>query len=160
MIPRSFLILDELPLTPTGKIDRQSLPAPETIKSGALRNMVAPRTPLEQSLASMWTQLLGVEQVGIHDNFFELGGHSLLSTRLISHVRQAFAVELPLRRLFEIPTIAMLATEIESLRTLDAGMQQQQSAIQPLSRESRRMKRSALGTRSREADQEAAHQQG
>ena len=118
------------------------MPSPEKVNFEAERAYVAPRTPLEQRLAYIWGRLLEVEQVGIHDNFFDLGGHSLLSTRLISHVRQEFALELPLRRLFEIPTIAMLATEIEKLKQHDDGMKEM--IIKPLSRESRRMARAAL----------------
>jgi acyl carrier protein len=150
MIPHSFVMLDSLPLTPSGKVDRKALPDPETVKSEAGRAYVAPRTPLEESLASMWSQLLGVERVGVDDNFFELGGHSLLSTQLISQVRQQFDVELALRRLFEIPTIASLAAEIEKLRRQDEGMRG--AALKPLARESRRMKRSALEHPARNAD--------
>ncbi|MFZ4471104.1 MAG: condensation domain-containing protein, partial [Pirellula sp.] len=78
---------------------------------------VAPRTPIEQQLASIWAEMLGIEAIGIHDNFFALGGHSLLATRVIAGISSTFQVELPLRKLFEAPTIAELATEIETLRS-------------------------------------------
>ena len=142
MIPQSFLILDELPLTPTGKIDRKSLPAPETVRSEMERPHIAPRTLLEQKLADIWGRLLGVQQISIHDSFFELGGHSLLSTRFISQLREMLDVEIPLRRFFEIPTIAMLAAEIEKLNNGGAGIKE--TAIKSLPRQSRLMKRSLL----------------
>jgi amino acid adenylation domain-containing protein len=142
MIPQSFLVLDELPLTPTGKIDRKSLPAPETIRSQMERPYIAPRTLLEQRLTDIWSHLLGIQQISIHDSFFDLGGHSLLSTRLISQLRQTFAVEISLRRFFEIPTIAMLAAEIEKLTNSGEGITE--AVIKSLPRESRRMKRSSL----------------
>ena len=142
MIPQSFLILDQLPLTPTGKIDRKSLPAPETIRSEMERPHIAPRTLLEQRLVDIWSHLLGIQQISIHDSFFDLGGHSLLSTRLISQLRQTFAIEISLRRFFEIPTVALLAVEIEKLNNGGAGIKE--TVIKSLPRESRRMKRSAL----------------
>jgi acyl carrier protein len=107
MVPTAFVILDVFPLTPNGKIDRRALPAPD--RSGLEEDYVAPRTPTEQTLADIWTNILGVEQFGIHDNFFELGGHSLLAMQVISRMRQAVGVELPVRNLFEAPNIAKLA---------------------------------------------------
>jgi amino acid adenylation domain-containing protein len=142
MVPQSFLILDELPLTPSGKIDRKALPAPETIRFEMERPHIAPRTLLEQRLADIWSHLLGIQQISIHDSFFDLGGHSLLSTRLISQLRKTFAIEMSLRRFFEIPTVAMLAVEIEKLNKGDAGIEE--TVIKSLPRESRRMKRSSL----------------
>jgi acyl carrier protein len=107
MVPHIFINLTALPLTPNGKVDRRALPAPE--QAMAEREHVAPRTPIEKSLAEIWENLLGQTRVGVHDNFFELGGHSLLATRVISHLRDATDVELTLRTLFESPTIADLA---------------------------------------------------
>jgi amino acid adenylation domain-containing protein len=107
MVPHTFINLTALPLTPNGKVDRRALPAPE--QAMAEREHVAPRTPIEKSLAEIWENLLGQTRVGVHDNFFELGGHSLLATRVISHLRDATDVELTLRTLFESPTIADLA---------------------------------------------------
>jgi acyl carrier protein len=113
MVPASFVILDELPLLPNGKLDRRALPAPEAVRPDLPQVFVAPRTAVEQSLAGVWSDLLGLPQVGIHDNFFDLGGHSLLTTQLISRVRELFRVELPLRQVFQQPTIAALAIVIE-----------------------------------------------
>lgn len=113
MIPSAFVLMKALPLTPNGKIDRRALPAPDSFHSELQDKFVAPRTPIETKLAAIWAEVLGVQQVGINDNFFELGGHSLLATQIISRIRQAFAIELPLRHLFEAPTIASLGTIIE-----------------------------------------------
>ena len=112
MIPSAFVVLKFLPLTPNGKIDRQALPAPETA-ANFTDNFVAPRTSVEAILASIWSQLLGLKKVGIHDNFFDLGGHSLLITQLLAKIRESFQIELPLRVLFEAPTVAGLAEKIE-----------------------------------------------
>lgn len=112
MVPAAFVLMDALPLTANGKVDRQALPTPEGERP-VEGTFVAANTPLEEMLAGIWTQILGLEQVGIHDNFFELGGHSLLATQAISQVRQTFQVEIPLRRLFEAPTVAELAKQIE-----------------------------------------------
>ncbi|MCZ8025867.1 MAG: non-ribosomal peptide synthetase, partial [Microcystis sp. LE19-10.1B] len=103
MIPSAFVILESLPLTPNGKIDHRALPAPEFQSQ---EQYIAPRNPIEEILSSIWAKVLKVSQVGIHDNFFELGGHSLLATQLISRIREAFQVEMPLRELFVAPTIA------------------------------------------------------
>jgi amino acid adenylation domain-containing protein len=113
MMPSFFVLLDALPLTPSGKVDRRALPAPEKYDS---ESYVPPRTPTEELLAAIWAMVLGMESVGVEDNFFDLGGHSLLATRLVSRIREAFAVELPLRALFEYPNVATLATQIEELR--------------------------------------------
>ncbi|HZI03336.1 MAG TPA: condensation domain-containing protein, partial [Archangium sp.] len=113
MVPSAFMVLAALPLSPNGKVDRKALPAPEATRSEA-RAYVAPRTPTEQLLAPMWSQLLSVERVGSSDNFFELGGHSLLATQVVSRVRASFGVELPLRALFEAPTLEALAARIDS----------------------------------------------
>ncbi|HKR13278.1 MAG TPA: amino acid adenylation domain-containing protein, partial [Pyrinomonadaceae bacterium] len=120
MVPASFVILDELPLLPNGKLDRRALPAPEAVRPDLPQAFVAPRTSVEQSLAAVWSDLLGLPQIGIHDNFFDLGGHSLLTTQLISRVRELFKVELPLRQVFQQPTIAALATVIEQAQTNNA----------------------------------------
>jgi acyl carrier protein len=110
------MLLDALPLTPNAKVDRKALPAPDWghIESDAAH--VAPRTPFEEVLAGIWSQVLGVERVGVHDNFFEVGGHSLLATRFVSRVREVFQVELPLRRLFETPTVAGIAESLQVIK--------------------------------------------
>ena len=116
MLPSAFVFLDALPLTPNGKVDRGALPAPDHVRPELERDFVAPRTPVEVKLAEIWADVLRLEQVGIHDNFFELGGHSLLATQVISGVRDAFQVEIPLRRLFEWPTVAGLAEQLVAAR--------------------------------------------
>ena len=112
MIPSVFVFLDKLPLTPNGKVYRQALPAPDQARPELEEAFVAPRNPIEEVLAGIWGEVLGLEQVGIYNNFFELGGHSLIATQVISRVRNTFQVELPLRRLFESPTVADLAVAI------------------------------------------------
>jgi acyl carrier protein len=112
MIPASFVFLDVLPLTRNGKVDRRKLPVPDQSRPEQESPFVAPRTPVEELLAKMWTELLKVERVGINDNFFELGGHSLLITQVASRIEQAFQVQLPLRVLFDAPTIALLSAAV------------------------------------------------
>ncbi|HEV7514942.1 MAG TPA: amino acid adenylation domain-containing protein, partial [Thermoanaerobaculia bacterium] len=112
MLPAGFVLLPALPLTPNGKVDRRALPAPELGQREEEGERVASRTPAEELLADLWADLLGVGQVGIHDNFFALGGHSLLATRVVSRVREVFGVELPLRALFDFPTVAGLAERL------------------------------------------------
>ena len=116
MVPSALVVLEELPLTSNGKVNRRGLPAPDDSRPELAREYVPPRNPLETQLASMWCELLGVERVGVHDSFFELGGHSLLAARFVARVSAALELDLPLRRLFEAPTIAELSTEIETLR--------------------------------------------
>ncbi|QIR40545.1 amino acid adenylation domain-containing protein [Tolypothrix sp. PCC 7910] len=112
MIPVAFVVLEKLPLTPNGKIDRRTLPAPEPRQQSEENTSLA-LTPVQEILTGIWVEILGIKHIGIHDNFFELGGHSLLATRVISQIRKAFKIELPLRCLFASPTVAELATEIE-----------------------------------------------
>ena len=112
MIPATFVFLEAFPLTPNGKINRRALPAPDTSQRNLEVDFVAPRTPTEQELATIWAEVLRLKQVGIHDNFFELGGHSLLATQVISRLREAFSLDFPLRYLFENPTIAELAQKV------------------------------------------------
>ncbi|MEG3959207.1 amino acid adenylation domain-containing protein [Microcoleus sp. herbarium2] len=114
LTPSAFVTLDSLPLTPNGKVDRKALPSPEMARLEVETTFAAPRTPIEEMLALIWSDILGVKQVGIHDNFFELGGHSLLATQVISRVRSTLAVELPLGSLFENPTVLGLAECVET----------------------------------------------
>jgi amino acid adenylation domain-containing protein len=116
MVPAAFVFLERLPLTANGKIDRRALPTPDQMRPDLTAGYVAPRTALEGQLAAIWVEVLGVERVGIHDNFFELGGHSLMAMRVTAQVNSLVGVDLALRRLFEMPTIAALAVEIEVLR--------------------------------------------
>jgi amino acid adenylation domain-containing protein len=113
MIPSAFVFLESLPLTLNGKIDRKSLPLPDRHRDGLEQAYVAPRSPTEEILAGIWAEVLKIEQVGIHANFFDLGGHSLLATQVMSRLRKALRVDLPLRALFEAPTIAGLALRIK-----------------------------------------------
>jgi amino acid adenylation domain-containing protein len=115
MIPANFVLIDAVPLTPNGKIDRRALPEPE-MRPELAATFVAPQTQLEELVASAWTAVLGLEQIGIHENFFEIGGHSLLATQVMSRIRQAVQVDLPLRTLFEGPTVSALAKQIEVVR--------------------------------------------
>jgi len=134
MIPSAFVMLDTLPLLPNGKVNRRELPAPGQFRPDIDRVYVAPRNPVEEELAAMWSEMLGIEKIGVDDNFFMLGGHSLLATQAISRIREAFHIELALRSIFEAPTIAGLgeiileslaeqlgATELEDLL---AGVEQ------------------------------------
>jgi amino acid adenylation domain-containing protein len=116
MVPSAFVVLESLPVTANGKVDRLALPAPQPIKLEWAGGYVAPQTSIEEVLVKIWAEVLGIKRVGIRDNFFELGGHSLLATQLVSRVRDAFGVELPLRRVFEAPTIAELSKIVESLK--------------------------------------------
>jgi acyl carrier protein len=109
------VFLDGLPRTPTGKIDRRALPAPDQSQPELEGECAAPRTPTEESVAKIWAEILKLKKVGIEDNFFELGGHSLLATQVISRLRDAFYFDLPLRMLFEHPTVASLAERIDTL---------------------------------------------
>ncbi|WP_414639269.1 amino acid adenylation domain-containing protein, partial [Archangium sp.] len=113
MVPAAFVSLEALPLTPNGKVDRRALPAPAAQEEGAF---VAPRSPGEELVAGIWAQVLGLERVSADGNFFELGGHSLLATQVASRLRNAFKAELPLRWLFEAPTVAALAQRLDSAR--------------------------------------------
>ncbi|MCW5315485.1 amino acid adenylation domain-containing protein [Nostoc sp. KVJ3] len=115
MVPSAIAILESLPLTHSGKVDRRALPAPD-LQSEQIGKYVAPRTPIEELLSQIWAQILKVEQVGIHDNFFTLGGHSLLATQLVSRIRNIFKVELALREFFANATVAELTQEIEQLQ--------------------------------------------
>ncbi|MEG4941561.1 amino acid adenylation domain-containing protein [Microcoleus sp. F4-D5] len=112
MMPDRFVMLESLPLTPNGKIDRRSLPAPDTSRPDLQENYVAPRTPIEEMIAGIWAEVLGIERVGIYDNFLELGGHSLLAIQIDSRLRKTLKVELPVGSLFASPTIASLAQRI------------------------------------------------
>ena len=111
MVPPTFVILPSLPLGPNGKVDRLALPELAAI-SESRGVFVAPRSPLEQTVADIWVEVLGLERIGVGDDFFELGGHSLLATQVVSRIREAFHIALPLRRLFEQPTIEGLAMAI------------------------------------------------
>ena len=133
MVPSAFVQLEALPLTPNGKVDRRALPAPDRTGLKSEPTFAPHRTPIEEVLAGIWAQVLGCESVDIHDNFFDLGGHSLLATQVMGRLRSVLQVELPLRCLFESPTIAELAESIEA--TMKAGQKLQAPPIVPVPRD-------------------------
>ncbi len=114
MVPATFTTLDTLPLTPNGKIDRKALPAPDHHRPDLDTGYTAPTNPTETTITTIWTDLLGIDPIGIHDNFFQLGGHSLLATQVTSRIRKTLGIDLPLRTLFANPTPAQLATTIHT----------------------------------------------
>lgn len=119
MLPSAFAILAELPRTPSGKVDRLSLPDPATLAASA-RSHVAPRTPIEHAVAAVWSRMLGEQEIGVEDDFFELGGHSLLATQTIAQLRNEFGLDIPLHAMFLSPTVESLAAEIVMLIEADA----------------------------------------
>ncbi len=133
MVPAVFMMLDSFPLTPNGKVDRRALPFPGDARPELGKAFVEFRTPTEELLADIWAQVLGVERVGIYDDFFDLGGHSLLATQVVSRIRETFQVEVPLRRLFETPTVAGLAESLDLSHRDEQNLQQ--PPIQPVPRD-------------------------
>jgi len=117
MVSTAYMILESLPLTLNGKVDHRALPTPDKI-TFKNQDYVALRSQVEELLAEIWAKVLGKDQVGIHDNFFELGGHSLLATQLTSRIRDTFQIDLPVRNLFETPTIEQLAKYIYTIDLL------------------------------------------
>jgi amino acid adenylation domain-containing protein/non-ribosomal peptide synthase protein (TIGR01720 family) len=130
MLPSAFVMLAALPITAHGKIDRHALPQPDAPWTDPSDAFAAPRSPIEELLAGIWSDVLQLEHVGVHDNFFSLGGHSLLATQIISRIYDVFQVALPLRDLFEMPTIARLAEQIA--RVQYSGPSQYAPALQPI----------------------------
>lgn len=123
MVPTAIVVLDSLPLTENGKVDRRALPAPDQSRPQLEGDYVAPRTPVEEMLAEIWAEVLRIEKVGLKDDFFSLGGHSLLATQVVSRIRQVFQTELALRTIFEAPTVAGLAERIEAARLSEPAPQ-------------------------------------
>jgi acyl carrier protein len=121
MLPAAFVRLDALPLTPNGKVDRTALPAPESSNTLQDEASTGPRTNTEQLVAEILGELLDLKEIGLDDNFFLLGGHSLLGAQLIARLRDAFGVNIALRSLFEAPTVAALAAEVERLERSEAA---------------------------------------
>jgi acyl carrier protein len=113
MIPSRFVMLEQLPLTSTGKIDRRALPPPDAPAATPPRAFTEPATAVEKRLAAIWVEVLGTARVGLHENFFELSGHSLLAAQVVARAREAFAIDLPMQAIFERPTVAALAELIE-----------------------------------------------
>jgi acyl carrier protein len=137
LVPSALVILEELPTTSSGKINRLALPAPETPDD----SFAPPRTVAEAKLAEIWRQVLAIEHIGIRDNFFSLGGHSLLATQVISRLRDEFGVELPLQQIFEAPTIADLTLVVAAAQAESAPLPR----IEPLPRWRHRARISSLG---------------
>ncbi len=113
MIPSWFVFLDALPLMPNGKVDRNALPPLDGERPSLDQRFIEPRSEIEELVAQVWREVLKVEKVGVYDNFFDLGGHSLLATRVVARLRNNFSIDLPLRKLFESPTVAGLAEHID-----------------------------------------------
>ena len=139
MVPSTFVMLEALPLTPNGKVDRRALPAPPaglaTAPAGA---SMAPRTPLEETLAEIWADVLGLERVGIHDDFLELGGHSVLAAQVLARVIRHWRVTLPVQTLFEAPTVAAMAVVIaahQAARADEAAVERMLAEVERLSDE-------------------------
>jgi acyl carrier protein len=157
MIPAAFVPLDAFPLTPAGKVDRSTLPPPGAARQASAA-YVPPQTATEATLAQMAAGLLKLDRIGIHDNFFDLGGHSLLATQLISRIREDMGVDLPLRTLFEHPTVAGLATAVDeaivSQQGEGAGAQAPAPAITPRPRGGRRMTLAELEAEERAGQEE------
>jgi len=112
MVPAAFVALDTLPKTPGGKVDRRALPAPGRARPALDQPLVAPRTPVEATVGAIWQEVLGLDEIGLHDNFFDLGGHSLAASQVIARVTETCHVDLPLRMLFEAPTVNGLALAV------------------------------------------------
>ena len=132
MIPSAFVLLDELPLTSSGKIDRRALPVPDHDRRELARVYRGPRTATETTLVAIWREVLKLGQVGIDDNFFDLGGHSLLVVQIVSRIRKAFSVEIPLRALFEFPTIAEMAAVIVEYQGKQLGEEELEQMMHTL----------------------------
>jgi amino acid adenylation domain-containing protein len=136
MIPSRFVWLEEMPLTPNGKVDRRALPVPDSGGSD-LRGYRPPSTPVEETIAALFGEVLGVERVGSEDSFFTLGGHSLTATQLVSRLRSTFEIDLPLKALFEAPAVTDLARKVEGVKALSSPAA---GPIARVSRENRRLK--------------------
>jgi acyl carrier protein len=135
MVPSEFVVMEALPRTESGKVDRRRLPEPGHRREVA-EGYVAPQTPLEEAVAKIWAELLHQEAVGVKENFFDLGGHSLLATQVISRLREAFGLELPLRTLFEAPTVGELALAIAQVQAQQASPEELQRMLEEIEQQS------------------------
>ena len=149
MVPGSYVFLDTLPLTSNGKVDRNLLPDPAVSRDTLDGEFIAPRTPVEEVIAGLWAELLGGDRVGVRDNFFELGGHSLLGMQLISRLRDAFRVDLPVSSLFDAPTVEGLAAVLASR----AGTVESVGQLAQLTLAVSRMSDDEVAARLKESDQ-------
>jgi acyl carrier protein len=150
MVPSAFVVMDALPLTPNGKVDRRALPAPEQAATATDRAYVAPRTPVEEILCGIWSEVLGAERVGVTDNFFELGGNSLLITQVISRVREVFRVELAVRKLFDATTITQLSHIIIENETVPGRTEKIARALNTIRNMPEEERQKMLGQKRRE----------
>jgi acyl carrier protein len=143
MVPGAVVVLEKLPVTENGKVDKRALPELEDASRGEGSGYEAPRNELEEKVAGIWLELLKIERVGVNDNFFDLGGHSLLATQVMSRVLKLFNVEVPLRSLFEEPTVASLSEKIREAQE-KGDSAPQSSPITRVSREGRKVKLESL----------------
>jgi acyl carrier protein len=134
MVPAAYVQLEQLPLTPNGKLDRKALPAPESDAYNN-REYEAPLGKIEQAVAVIWQEVLKVEQIGRHDNFFELGGHSLLAVQVVSRIRQTLEVEIALRDVFEVTTLAMISEKIVDLKLSEFDSDELEKVAQEMQRQ-------------------------
>ena len=159
MIPSHFVMLDAFPLTPMGKVDRKALSSYKVEQQESVRMAyVAARTPLEEQLSQIWQEVLGVERVGINDNFFDLGGHSLLAARVGTRVRETFQIELPLRTIFELPTIAGLAPVIMQVQIEQADSNELAEVLAELERFSEDEVQAILAGKHQDLGKEDSHE--
>ncbi|WP_145052127.1 non-ribosomal peptide synthetase [Paenibacillus xylanexedens] len=121
MLPAAWVVLDRFPVTPNGKVDRKALPEPTPSELYGAQDYVAPRHPVEEMLAGIWSDVLGLQRIGAHDHFFELGGHSLLATQIVSRVKKLFGIEYPLAQVFQRPVLSQMAKRIQELRSTEGG---------------------------------------
>lgn len=138
MVPSAFLPVEAFPLTPSGKVDRRALPEPGSTRPELATPYLAPQSWTQEELCKVWAEVIGINTVGIHDNFFDLGGHSLAATRLISRVIQTFHLELPLKALFDSPTVAEMAEIIvqnQSKKASDEELARMLNEVETLSEE-------------------------
>jgi acyl carrier protein len=132
MVPAAFMLLDALPLSPNGKVNRFALPKPDPLEGLPESAYLSPNSPVEEALAEIWANALGVPKVGLNDNFFELGGHSLLAAQIVARIRDEFQVDLPMRSLFELSTLRQLAQAIEGTLLRDTDPQELASMLAEL----------------------------
>jgi amino acid adenylation domain-containing protein len=132
MVPAAYVLLNELPLTPTGKVDRKALPAPERSRSQLAAEYISPSTNMERSIHAIWQDLLQTEQIGVHDNFFDLGGHSLLLIQVLVRLRAAIGHEVALIEVFQYPTIHSLATHLSRKRDVPLASQSTEELVEKL----------------------------
>ena len=131
MVPAAVVLLPELPLTPHGKVDVRALPLPAGVREGSRREFVEPRTPLEERIAAIWAEVLRVEKVSVRDGFFDLGGNSILATQVFARLRETFGFEVPMRTLFEEPTIERLAATVAGIQASGVGAEAETQRIAP-----------------------------